>query len=550
MSINNSIISNTQKRKDVIVRRTQPVRALSVSGTSNSWNSTRALTTNLVSTTKINETHSLGSINNNKRKWKGKQEQETSVVERYNLNILQNGKKVEPAAIIIKKPAAKKLTRQQSVEFTSPYNSQNEERKEINYEKDSNSQILRLYYPKDTQSQNSQTVPNLEALVCSPENSQDFYAMSQSLSQGVDEFTIQNTREKEREKQQALSFANFNQQTTKEEKAGSSLNADFWILRIIREDGFSKLLHVRGKVNGKESILLAQYHFNFPNKKKNADIKHSFIQQVQTSNRDSSFIFSSFELNDGYITLESQLSSISRLDLEVVQFLTAQLVIVLEHLHLKNVSYRILHPDNILINQNGYIKLIPPLQTIITTGHLIPFDIKHYVEYLAPEMIASNGKSVSPESDWWSLGVLVYQLLAGKVPFEKLSDGKINSQQEIKQWPDIINAPSKELIKNLLCKNVEKRREYGYNIRNHKFFKKLEWKKIENQEIFSTFKPTENNSMMGTMDLEVNHELRFNVFSLSESGFGSSNPKPSSTSKAQQNSQQPKSQKKTRSYNG
>jgi hypothetical protein len=142
------------------------------------------------------------------------------------------------------------------------------------------------------------------------------------------------------------------------------------------------LLHVRNKKDGWESLLLIQYHFNFPsvgptspnshinlklggqqdNQPQNRETffasshAHFFLTRptqhhansfggrgglgVESDARVGGFLYSFFARDDEYSTLQAQLVNLKRLDLSSVQFLSAQLVIALEYMHSKNIPYR------------------------------------------------------------------------------------------------------------------------------------------------------------------------------------------------------------------
>lgn len=102
---------------------------------------------------------------------------------------------------------------------------------------------------------------------------------------------------------------------------------------------------------------------------------------------------------------------------ENTKFLVSQILCVLEHLHSSKIIYRDLKPENIMMCTDGYLKLVDMgtakklkierryrTNTIIGTPH-----------YMAPEII--TGKGYSFHVDLWSLGVIMYELLCGKLPF-------------------------------------------------------------------------------------------------------------------------------------
>ncbi len=160
-------------------------------------------------------------------------------------------------------------------------------------------------------------------------------------------------------------------------------------------------------------------------------------------------------------------------------------------MHDKNIVYRNLKPENILINKNGYIKLSD-------------FELMKEIEdrtytlcgtpgYMAPEIILNKGYGLGV--DWWALGVLLYEMICGVDPFADDSPMKIYEnilEGKIKFTSDFDDL-SKSLIKHLIERDISKR--YGNlkngvdDIKNHDFFKSLNWDKLLKQEINAEFIP-------------------------------------------------------------
>ena len=101
-----------------------------------------------------------------------------------------------------------------------------------------------------------------------------------------------------------------------------------------------------------------------------------------------------------------------RFQQERVCFYVAQIALALDHLHQSNILYRDLKPESILVGDDGYIKLsdfgLAKLALESNTFCGTP-------EYIAPEILSGTGYSKT--ADWWALGVLTYEMLAGVPPF-------------------------------------------------------------------------------------------------------------------------------------
>ena len=173
------------------------------------------------------------------------------------------------------------------------------------------------------------------------------------------------------------------------------------------------------------------------------------------------------------------------------RFYIAELVLAIDHLHKHNILYRDLKPENILLDEIGHIKLTDfGLSKIMNN---IEKDKTYTIcgtpIYVAPEVL--TGKGYDKLVDWWSLGVLLYEFLAGYSPYREAKnrvDIKIY-KKKLKQDPLISNTAF-DLINKLCQPNVRLRLgKNSKDIKNHKFFESIDWVKLEKKEITPPFKP-------------------------------------------------------------
>ena len=173
------------------------------------------------------------------------------------------------------------------------------------------------------------------------------------------------------------------------------------------------------------------------------------------------------------------------------RFYIAEIVLAIDHLHKNNILYRDLKPENILLDELGHIKLTDfGLSKIMNN---IEKDKTYTVcgtpIYVAPEVL--TGQGYNKLVDWWSVGVLLYEFLAGYSPYREARtkiDIKIY-KKNLEQDP-LISDTAFDLIKKFCTFDVSKRIGKNFeDIKNHEFFKDIDWVKLEKKEITPPYKP-------------------------------------------------------------
>ncbi|EOY21606.1 Serine/threonine-protein kinase AtPK2/AtPK19 isoform 2 [Theobroma cacao] len=114
-------------------------------------------------------------------------------------------------------------------------------------------------------------------------------------------------------------------------------------------------------------------------------------------------------------------------------------------------------------------------------------------EYMAPEILQSKGHN--KDADWWSIGILLYEMLTGQPPFTHANRQKLQQRiiQEKVKLPPFLSTEAHSLLKGLLQKEPSRRLGSGPSggdeIKKHKWFRSINWKKLEAREIQPKFKP-------------------------------------------------------------
>ena len=202
-------------------------------------------------------------------------------------------------------------------------------------------------------------------------------------------------------------------------------------------------------------------------------------------------------LNGG--ELFQHLKKFQKFDEEKVRFYGAQIALALDFLHKNDIIYHDLKPENILMDENGYLKLINFGMASKIKSNEINKCLTGTPEYLAPEII--TGEGIYKSSDWWSFGVLLYEMLCGLPPFYEENIEKMYEmiKNETFKFPNDYNLSddAKDIITKLLNKNPNERlgnKNEIEEIKNHPFFSIIDFELIEKKKIPAPFIPNINDN--------------------------------------------------------
>lgn len=187
-----------------------------------------------------------------------------------------------------------------------------------------------------------------------------------------------------------------------------------------------------------------------------------------------------------------------------VRVYIAEVVLALEQLHQLGIIYRDIKLENILLDGDGHIVLSDfGLSKILTAeNEYRAHSFCGTLEYMAPEIIRTGPPGHDSAVDWWSVGVLTFELLTGASPFAT-SDGQ-SQQQEISRRiqkeqpliPSTFSANARDFVLKMLEKNPKRRLGGNHRdateIKEHPFFNGINWQELRNKRRKAPYKPTLN----------------------------------------------------------
>jgi serine/threonine protein kinase len=177
------------------------------------------------------------------------------------------------------------------------------------------------------------------------------------------------------------------------------------------------------------------------------------------------------------------------------RFYAAEITVALQWLHGKGIVYRDLKLDNIMLDADGHIKVAD--FGLCKEGIMEGNTTKTFCgtpDYIAPEII--NGRPYGVSVDWWALGVLMYEMMCGRPPFDGDTDDELfdNILKKSIHIPKALSEDAKTIIAGLLTKHPANRlgchpTRGQEDLRGHPFYKAIDWGKLEAREMKPPFKP-------------------------------------------------------------
>lgn len=271
---------------------------------------------------------------------------------------------------------------------------------------------------------------------------------------------------------------------------------DFDIIRVIGRGAFGEVRVCRCKLDGKVYALKLMQKWDLLKRLETTNFmeermvllfgRHEWFTRLHYAFQDEDYLCLVLEYYPGgdLLTLLSKFED--RITEPMARFYIAEMVLAIDTLHQLGFAHRDIKPDNMLLTQEGHLRLGD-------FGSCIRVNNEHRIfsrvavgtpDYISPEILQSiEGKgSYGVECDWWSLGICLYEMLVGQTPFyaETLLatySNIINHTRKLQFPADSNLSPEAiSLIKGLLA-SPDKR--FGVaQIKSHPFFNDIDWKKL------------------------------------------------------------------------
>uniref|UniRef100_A0A8C5VR87 Protein kinase C zeta n=1 Tax=Microcebus murinus TaxID=30608 RepID=A0A8C5VR87_MICMU len=287
---------------------------------------------------------------------------------------------------------------------------------------------------------------------------------------------------------------------------------DFDLIRVIGRGSYAKVLLVRLKKNDqiyamkvvKKELVHEDEDIDWVQTEKHVFEQASsnpFLVGLHSCFQTTSRLFLVIEyVNGGDLMFHMQRQR--KLPEEHARFYAAEICIALNFLHERGIIYRDLKLDNVLLDADGHIKLTD--YGMCKEG-LGPGDTTSTFcgtpNYIAPEIL--RGEEYGFSVDWWALGVLMFEMMAGRSPFDIITDNPdMNTEDYLFQVilekpiriPRFLSVKASHVLKGFLNKDPKERLgcrpQTGFSdIKSHAFFRSIDWDLLEKKQALPPFQP-------------------------------------------------------------
>ncbi|KAM8954415.1 RAC-beta serine/threonine-protein kinase isoform 1-T1 [Pelodytes ibericus] len=278
---------------------------------------------------------------------------------------------------------------------------------------------------------------------------------------------------------------------------------DFDYLKLLGKGTFGKVILVREKATGRyyamkilrKKVIIAkdEVAHTVTESRVLQNTRHPFLTALKYAFQTSDRLCFVMEYANGG-ELFFHLSRERVFSEDRARFYGAEIVSALEYLHSRNVVYRDIKLENLMLDKDGHVKITDfgLCKEGITDGATMK-TFCGTPEYLAPEVLEDNdyGRAV----DWWGLGVVMYEMMCGRLPFYNQDHERLFElilMEEIR-FPRTLSPEAKSLLAGLLKKDPKQRLGGGPNdaqeVMAHRFFSSINWQDVTQRLLTPPFKP-------------------------------------------------------------
>lgn len=283
------------------------------------------------------------------------------------------------------------------------------------------------------------------------------------------------------------------------------LRSDLELVGMLGRGSFGLVQLMKHKVTKKtyalkqvcksQVVQLGQQEHVLSEKNVMAQMNHPFIIRLYSTYKDKDYLYFLLE-----VCLGGELFTLLRaqrlFDEPTARFYAASVVLAFEYMHEKNIVYRDLKPENLLLDTQGYMKIVDFGFAKIVTDRT--YTLCGTPDYLAPEVIQGQGHGKGV--DWWTLGILIFEMLASYPPFfdedPMKTYGKI--MHGMIEYPRHFSKEAVDLISKLLHLKATKRlgvlKGGATLIKEHPWFAGFDWDALVNRQLVAPFVPDVKNS--------------------------------------------------------
>ncbi|OAJ44026.1 hypothetical protein, variant 2 [Batrachochytrium dendrobatidis JEL423] len=239
------------------------------------------------------------------------------------------------------------------------------------------------------------------------------------------------------------------------------------------------------------------------------EIESNFICNMRYAFQDDENLFMVIDLMLGG-DLRFHLDRMGVFKEDMIRLYTAEIACGLAYLHSKNIVHRDLKPDNILLNETGHAHLTDFNIAVRFRDDKPLTAVAGSMAYMAPEVLSKKGYFSSV--DWWSLGVIIFELAIGKRPFraktnEGLTYAIMHEDLAFSSHGDCLNPDLIDAIRQFVCRDIRQRmgtKDAGgmEKLRQHPFFSILNWEQVETKTYPAPFVPDSKRA-----NFDATHEL-------------------------------------------